>query len=146
MRWLLKLQSMLQPAMTHAMKDTVTAKLAYSQTSDKGALHGANTATSTGASKLYTEAWWNYGKVTMVDTAAYNLTVETPASLTFVDLGLYATMTDQDDKNGKNDITEVTLTASKSFGPLDTTVAYIFADPEEGDSVNTIQAYLTLNF
>ena len=137
----------------YEMKDMVTAKVAYSQTSDKGDLHGANTATGTGASKLYTEAWWNYGKVTQLDTSAISVSVESPVN-GMVDLGLYVTMADQDvtaaGMDG-NDLTEVTLTASKSFGPLDATVAYIYADANDDnddtdDKSNTIQAYLTLNF
>ena len=130
----------------YAMKDTVTVKVAYSQTSDKGALHGANTATGTGASKLYTEAWWNYGYVTRLDTSAYSVSVESPVN-GIVDLGLYYTSADV--KADKEDLSEITLTASKSFGPLDATLAYIYTDAEDinaGDAYNTIQAYLTLNF
>ena len=132
----------------YEMKDTFTAKLAYSQTSDKGALHGANTATSTGQSKLYTEAWWNYGQVTQADTSAVNLTVESPVN-GIVDLGLYVTAIDHSDKatNANTSPYEATLTAGKSFGPLDATLAYIYYDADtSADSVNTVQAYLTLNF
>jgi len=137
----------------YEMKDVVTAKLAYSQTSDKGIVHGANTATSTGASKLYTEAWWNYGQVTQVDTSAINLTLESPAN-GIADLGLYATLVDHGDTNVNGDLMEVTVTASKSFGPLDTTLALIYADTDasdvagstDPDAITTVQVYLTLNF
>ncbi len=128
------------------MKDVVTVKAAYSQTSDKGVLHGSNTATSTGASKLYTEAWWSYGYVTRTDTSAVTVSVESPVD-GLVDLGLYYTAADVTAEN--QDLTEVTVTAGKSFGPLDATLAYIFTDADDqndGDSYNTVQAYITLNF
>jgi hypothetical protein len=128
-------------------KDVATIKAAYSQTRDQGALHGANTATATGASKLYTEAWWNYGYVTKLDTSAVSVAVESPVN-GIVDLGLYYTGVSVDGVEN-SDLTEVTLTAGKSFGPLDATLAYIFTDADDqnnGDSYNTIQAYLTLNF
>ena len=137
----------------YEMKDMVTAKLAFSQTADKGALHGANTATSTAASKLYTEAWWAYGQVTQADTSAITLTVESPVN-GIVDLGLYTTMVDHGDANTNGDFLEVTVTASKSFGPLDTTLAVIYGDEDasdvagstDPDATTIVQAYLTLNF
>ena len=129
----------------YEMKDMFTAKLSYSQTSDKGALHGQNIVAG-GQSKLYTEAWWNYGYVTAADTTAYHLSVEGSAN-NIADLGLYWTYSDQDKATGPKDLTELTLTASKSYGPLDATLAYIYADyGKVADSSNTIQAYLTLNF
>jgi len=140
------------PSMTAAamvgyeIKDTAALKLAYSKASTKGTLHGANTATSTGASKLYTEAWWNYGYVTAKSAETISFSAEGNVN-NVADLGLYVTSVSNDSSNV--DLTEVTLTASKSFGPLDTTVAYIYTDADDqnaGDAYNTIQAYLTLNF
>lgn len=130
----------------YEMKDVATVKVAYSQVG-KDFAAGFNTATNYEAaqSKLYTETWWTYGKVTAADTTAYALTVESPVN-GIVDLGLYAVMTD-DATTADADMTEVTLTASKSFGPLDATLAYIMTDKkEESDAFNTVQAYLTLNF
>ncbi len=134
----------------YEMKDMLTAKVAYSATNDttgETALHyaGMNTATATGTaqSKLYTEAWWNYGQVTMTDTSAINVTIESPVQ-GIVDLGLYITLVDHAAAN--SDLTEVTVTAGKSFGPLDATLAYINADVDGSDAVNTVQAYLTVNF
>jgi imipenem/basic amino acid-specific outer membrane pore len=128
----------------YEMADMLTAKVAFSQTSDKGALHGANTATGTSASKLYTEAWWAYGAVTMIDTSAINVTVESPVN-GIVDLGLYVTSTDAAADN--SDLLEVAVTAGKTFGPLDATVAYVYDDVDgDDDAVSSIQAYLTLNF
>ena len=51
-------------------------------------------------------------------------------------------------------MTEVTLTAGKSFGPLDTTLAVIHTDFDAADAAGSVdpdattavQAYLTLNF
>ncbi len=137
----------------YEMEDMVTAKLAYSQTTDKGVLFGANTATATGASKLYTEAWWSYGQVTQKDTSAITLIVESPVN-GIVDLGFYTTLADHGDANGAGDMTEITLTAGKSFGPLDTTLAVIHTDfgaadaagSVDPDATTAVQAYLTLNF
>ncbi len=133
----------------YEMKDMLTAKLAYSATNKDGSLGAAgfNTATATGTaqSKLYTEAWWNYGQVTQTDTSAINVTIESPVQ-GIVDLGLYVTMVDHGTVNGAADLTEVTVTAGKSFGPLDATLVYINADVDGGDAINTVQAYLTVNF
>lgn len=126
-------------------KDVVTVKAAYSQTSDKGALHGANVATTTNYSKLYTEAWWNYGYVTKKDAHAYNVTVEGKAA--DVELGLYYTSAFAE--KGPDLNTEVTLTAKKKFGPLEGTLAYVYTDADDqnnGDAYNIVQAYLTLKF
>jgi hypothetical protein len=130
----------------YEMKDIVTAKVAYSEVgTDHSA--GFNTATSAGTaqSKLYTEAWWNYGQVTAADTSAVNVTVTSPVQ-GIVDLGLFVTMVDHATKTANPDLTEVAVTASKSFGALDTTLAYINSDFDGGDSFSTVQAYLTLNF
>jgi hypothetical protein len=130
----------------YAMKDMFSAKLAYSKTGSKGALWGANTATSTGASKLYTEAWWNYGYVTRKSTDAFTLAFDIPVK----DIADFTVQYTQADVSAKNqDLSELALTASKSFGPLDATVAYVNAkadDQNSGDAYNVIQAYLTLNF
>lgn len=127
------------------IKDIITAKLSYSSVDKDGALAntGTNTATETSASKLYTEAWWTYGVVTAKDTTAVNLTIESPVN-GIVDLGLYAVITDA--KANNSDMTEITVTASKTFGPLDTSIAYIYDDVDGSDAVNTFQAFLTLNF
>jgi hypothetical protein len=140
----------------YVAKDLATVKVAYSSTSSDGALgHAAwNTATAaaTAQSKLYTEAWWNYGYVTKKNNSALHASVE--GSLEGYDLGLYATKVD--DKvdataNGDQDMTEIAVTASRNFGPLNTTVAYINTDLKAAGgatstNVNTLQAYLTLNF
>ena len=134
----------------YSMKDVATVKVAYSAVDDKGVVGAANTATSSGASKLYTEAWWNYGKVTQLDTDSWNVTVTSPVQGLF-DLGLYYTYADQSAAAGDNDLSEVALTAGKSFGPLDATLAYVYSDVKtatvgDDETSNMIQVYLTLNF
>ncbi len=148
----------------YEMKDTFTLSAAFSQTGTSNNASfgvtgvGANLAAS-GQSKLYTEAWWNYGYVTRQDTTAINVTATTPEELTYVGLGLYFTQATVG-ANGavvdpKDDLMEVTLEATKSFGPLDASLLYILTDAEdqnpdtvtgEGQSYNTVQAYLTYNF
>ena len=129
----------------YEMKDMLTAKLAYSQVGEDFSA-GWNTATGSGASKLYTESWWTYGEVTSNDTSAMALTLESPVN-GVVDLGLYAVMTD-DATTADEDMTEITLTAGKSFGPLDTSLAYIYTDYDVTgvDAVSTVQVFLTLNY
>ena len=138
----------------YGMKDMFTAKVAYSQTNKDGTLGAAgfNTATATGTaqSKLYTEAWWNYGYVTAADTQAYNVTLEAPVE-DVADFGFYFTYADQAKATGSNDVTEYTVTASRSFGALDATVALINYQTGkvagvQPDAVNLVQVYATLNF
>ncbi len=128
----------------YSLKDVATVKLAYSTVDKKGVVGAANTATSSGASKLYTEAWWAYGQVTQLDTDAITLTAEGSVA----DVDLLAAYTTVDHKAaGAKDLSEITLTASKSFGPLDATLAYIYTDDKsQADTSNMVQAYLTLNF
>ena len=138
---------------------------AYSQVDEDGVLNIANTATNNlvaAQSKLYTEAWWNYGYVGAPGAESYNLTAE--YAMSFAKFGAYYTNVSIDNNdnavvgvlNGLHasrangtDLTEVTLTASKSFGPLDTTLAYVSTDADDqnlGDRYDSVQAYLTLNF
>ena len=130
----------------YEMKDVATVKVAYSSVDDKGVLTAANTATASKASKLYTEAWWNYGHVTALNNDSYALSVESKA---LAGIDLYAQYTDVNDKSAAdNDMSEIALTATKSFGPLDTTLAYVYTDDKAlaDNTYNMVQAYLTLNF
>ncbi len=148
----------------YELKDMVSVSAAYSQTGDKVTTTavGANLAGS-GASKLYTEAWWNYGYISRTDTSAINVTATTPEALTWAQLGVYLTQAVTKDgfvgAQGIEDatMTEVTVEAAKSFGPLDVGLYYIMTkaddqnqDPltplKKGDAYNTVQAYLTYNF
>jgi len=133
---------------------------AYSSTDKDGTLKIANVATDNlnGAqSKLYTEAWWNYGYVGAAGADSINLTAEYNVE-GLAKLGAYATCVSG--KAGTNTVSdsmnEVAVTASKSFGPLDTTLAYVSTDTSAstasltaqngGKRFDTVQAYLTLNF
>jgi hypothetical protein len=140
----------------YEMKDTFTAKLSYSAVSDDTGVGAGYNLSGAGQSKLYTEAWWNYGQVTQADTSTVNVTVESPVN-GIVDLGLYVTMIDhgaETPNDADNNVIadtaplEVTLTAGKSFGPLDASIAYIYFDKDLAgtDASNTLQAYLTYNF
>lgn len=144
----------------------LTLTAAYSSADkDNGALRIANVGTDNNGrygsngkfaaqSKLYTEAWWNFGYVgkagadTLMMSAAYDAGFAK----------LYAQYTDIDVKAATatttTNVTEATLTATKSFGPLDATLAYISTDADDQNTVldasgkryDTVQAYLTFNF
>ena len=147
---------------------------AYSS-SDVGNVGFANVGGA--QSKLYTEAWWNYGYVSNPDTDAYNVAVEYSWAdvadfgayythsefngnddVAFVNVGLNTADIEKDDE-----MDEIAVTASKSFGAFDATIAYVYTDAdnlnwkdennnghrdsnEDADSFNTIQFYLTYNF
>jgi imipenem/basic amino acid-specific outer membrane pore len=130
----------------YAMDNGLSLSAAYSSEDESTAGAGWNTATGTGNSKLYTEAWWNYGYVTASDTDAWNVTVAYNME-DVADFAAYYTSSSNDTTNV--DMNEFTLTAGKSFGNLNTTLAYIYTnadDQNNGDSYNTVQVYLTYNF
>ena len=143
----------------YEMKDVVTVKAAYSSVSDDGILNIQNTATGD-QSKLYTEAWWNYGVVGASGADSYMLNAE--ATVAEIALLAQYTHADIDHKlaagGAKGSMDEFTVTAGKSFGPLDATLAYIYTDVDTGanhiegfaagtnDASSTIQAYLSVNF
>ncbi|MDP3267325.1 MAG: hypothetical protein Q8M39_10915 [Sulfuricurvum sp.] len=139
---------------------------AYSSTDKDGTLKIANVATDNlgllvaaghyaAQSKLYTEANWNYGYVGAAGADSYMVLAEYNAGIA----KFAAQYTDVTAKARNvvtsTDMTEVALTASKSFGPLDATLAYISTDADDqnikagettGSRYDTLQAYLTLNF
>ena len=116
---------------------------AYSKVDDKGLVYMGNTATAGahgGQSKLYTEAWWNY-----------NFVGQAGAKSMMVSAG-YDTFTAQytsvkNSNSNLQEMDEVTLTASKKLGPLDTTLVLIntSSDDKTVDG-NTVQVYLTVPF
>ncbi len=122
--------------------DALKVSVAYSDVDNEGGLKLQNVAAS-GQSKLYTETWWTYGVVGDIDSESWNVTGEYDVK-DIAKVGLYYTNTD----NGLNnyEMDEVAVTATKSFGPLDVTLAYINTDFNNATDLNTIQAYLTLNF
>lgn len=145
----------------YKMKDVATFKAAYSSIDDDGLLGVANTATGSfatkgGKSKLYTEMWWNYGNVSAVGADSYSVTAETTVG---PKIGLLAGfyVADIAPKGAglalfeEKEVREITLAASKSFGPLDTALALIFADTDALNNANDVkstdvQVYLTYNF
>jgi len=133
------------------MKDVATVKVAYSSVDDKGATgYVANVATTTKQSKLYTEMWWYYGLVSSTGADSMSLSVE--GSVANIDLFAGFYFTDIETPGVDTEVTEVALTASKSYGPVDTTLALLYDDEEDklapANDVKTtsLQVYLTYNF
>ena len=155
----LKAANVVAAKVGYTMKDMFTASAAYSSVSDDNI--AANTTWVGGAgfnlsggttpqSKLYTEAYWNYGFVSQADTDTLNITVTSPVNGLF-DLAVMYVDADQSAVAGNKDMTELSVTATKTVGPLDVTLAYINADVKtaavgDEETTNTVQAYLTLNF
>jgi hypothetical protein len=135
--------------------DKLKVAAAYSTTDNDGQLQVQNVAGS-GQSKLYTEAWWNYGYVGRAGADSYMVSAEFDAGVAT----LGAQYTDVSAKAAgattSTDMSEVALTASKSFGPLDTTLAYVSTKADDqntlvsgagnGKRYDSVQAYLTLKF
>ncbi len=130
----------------YAMDNGLSFAGAYSSSDKSTAGAGWNTATTTGASKIYTEAWWNYGYVTSSDVDAYKLSAEYNAE-DIADFTVAYTSTD--DGSSTKNLDEFTVTASRSYGSIDTSLVYFNTkadDQNNGDSYNTVQVYLTYNF
>lgn len=126
--------------------ENLSMSVAYSDVDKDGTLKIANVATNnlgSAQSKLYTETWWTYGVVGAPDSESWNVTAEYDAK-DIAKFGAYYTYSDNDMYD--TTMNEVAITATKSFGPLDATLAYINTDFTGESSINTIQAYLTLNF
>jgi hypothetical protein len=136
----------------YAMKDVATFKAAYSEVDDDGVLGVANTATGSiatagGQSKLYTEMWWNYGYVSAVGAESYALSAETKFGCRFLIRLLQRRCYKNSVLFSKEELTEIALVASKTFGPLATSLALIHGDREVADVKTTdVQVYLTYNF
>jgi hypothetical protein len=93
---------------------------------------------------LYTAGWWNVGGQGAQDTDSFNVTA-TYSLANVADLGVY--YTNWENQTTNNAVNEIALTAGKSFGNLDVTIAYINTDDDTApDTVNDIQAYFTYNF
>jgi len=146
----------------YEMADVFAVSGAFSQTGndDTNALGAGGNLAAYGQSKLYTEAWWNYGYITANDTSAFNVTVSLPEALTWVALDFFYTQSTSKDgitAGTDTEMKEATLAASKSFGPLDTSLAYTYTDANDqnladaaiadsGEGYGNIQVYLTYNF
>jgi hypothetical protein len=140
--------------------DKLNLAAAYSAVDKDGTLKVANVATNnlSGAqSKLYTEAYWNYGYVGAPGANSVNLTAEYDAGIAKV--GAYVTSVSAKKANQTvtDSMNEAALTVSKSFGPLDATLAYVSTDTNNdgsnsltainsGKRFDSIYAMLQLNF
>ena len=143
----------------YALEDVVTVKAAYSSVDDEGSIGVANLATGTGnggQTQLYTEMWWWYGTVSATGADTYTVSAETTVGDGY-DLYLGYWMSDVEPKataidTEAQEVTEVAFTVSKSFGPLDTSVALLWDDIDyddatsEDETITTFQVYLTYNF
>jgi imipenem/basic amino acid-specific outer membrane pore len=143
------------------VKDLTLAAAYSSADEDNGALNIANVATannpgSTGYSgkfaaqtKLYTEAWWNFGYVGTPGADSVMLSAAYDAGFAqflaqFTDINIQAA-----GATDTYDVTELTLTATKTFGPLSASLAYISADDDginDGKRYDTVQGYFVLSF
>lgn len=148
----------------------LTLTAAYSSADkDNGALRIANVATANtmtvndyatangkfaGQSKLYTEAWWNFGYVGRAGADAVMLSAAYDAGFAKLLAQFTAIDIQAAGATGTTNVREVTVTATKSYGPLDTTLAYISTAADDQNTVldasgkrfDTVQAYLQYNF
>lgn len=125
--------------------DALTVSAAYSEADKDGVLKVANTATNNlgyAQSKLYTEAYWNYGYVGAAGAKSVNVTANYDAGV--AKLGAF--YTNVTDAVAQPDMQEVAIKAAKSFGPLDATLAYVNTDVKGADAANMILAMFKLNF
>ncbi|MBN2815809.1 MAG: hypothetical protein JXQ67_03950 [Campylobacterales bacterium] len=138
----------------YAIPDMMTITAAYSAVADTGTYGGVYNFATAGqsagtASSLYTEYWWWFQ--TASATGATTMTLSAEGSVSDVDLFLGYYTTDTKPAGSDTDTTsEVAFTASKSFGPLDTSIALLYDmfDYAVGDSEDlmTVQLYFTYNF
>lgn len=137
----------------YAIPDVATIKLAYSQVEDKGAIGSVNNLSTGLSSKLYTELWWWFtAGVTGAETVA--LTAEGTVGGVDLFAGYYNVDIDPSGALNNSEVTEFTVTAGKSFGPLDATVALIYDEFDQDaawaaddlQDLTAFQVYLTYNF
>lgn len=138
----------------YEIKDVVSLSAAYSSVDEKGDTYVGNVATrgqDAGAqTQLYTEVWWWYGTVAAQGADTYTVAAETSVGDGY---DLYLGYWHSENDTANFDLDEVAFTVSKSYGPLDTSLALIYdkfdvdnqADGEQED-LTTFQVYLTYNF
>ncbi len=117
---------------------------AYSKAEDKGTLGFANYG-GFGGSKLYTEAWWNFGFASKPGAQA----IAVGASADAAGLALTAQYTGvtNDSNAAADEMNEITLTATTKVGPVDATLALInTASDDDSIDGNAVQAYITVPF
>ena len=117
---------------------------AYSSADKDGTLKIANVGTNnlgTSQSKLYTESFWNYGYVGAAGADSYNVVAEYNAGIATV--GAQYTNVSNKKMTGtvesNHDLSEIALSASKDFGPLNATLAYFSTDAKD-QNVKTVGA------
>jgi len=148
----------------YAIPDMVTITAAYSSVDDDAAGNSDDSANGVvnfatngqgagSASSLYTEMWWWFNTSSLPGADTFAVTFEGTAAEVDLFLGLYSS--DIQVAGGTTDeVDEITFTASKSFGPLDTSIALIYdmfdTDAAKGtdymEDLATFQLYLTYNF
>jgi predicted porin len=149
--------------------DKLNVWAAYSSVDEDGHIPVGNTATMMGKigwgghmkggqSKLYTEAWWNYGVVGQPGAES----IAVAANYAIGDVSLMAQYTNvADAANWGNqadvfEMDELTLVAGTKVADLDVQVAYIYGDYTNKDTItntqidshddNTVQLYVTYSF
>lgn len=134
----------------YEIKDVVSLSAAYSSVDDKGDTPLSNVATrdqGAGAqTQLYTEVWWWYGTVASIGQDTFTVAAETSVGDGY---DLYLGYWNSDNSipgAGVPSLDEVAFTVSKSYGPLDTSLALIYDDFAAGEDLTTFQVYLTYNF
>jgi len=142
----------------YEVKDTVTITAAFSSVDDEGTLGVANVATrgsnAGSGSKLYTEMWWWYGTVSATGAQTISLSAEATVGDGYdLYLGLWTCDIEPQGATSTS-VDEIAVTVSKSYGPLDTSIALIHDEFDQGgglsngdaESLTTLQLYLTYNF
>jgi hypothetical protein len=93
---------------------------------------------------LYTAGWWDVGSQGASDTDSFTLTAEYAVE-GVADLGVF--FTNWENQTSGDATNEITVTAGKSLGNLDVTLAFINTDADgSDDAVTDVQAYFTYNF
>jgi hypothetical protein len=138
--------------------DKLKVAAAYSKADKDGTLKIANVATgnlATAQSKLYTEAYWNYGYVGRAGADSYMVSADFDAGIAKLGAQYTNVSAKATGATVSTDMQEIALTASKSFGPLDATLAYfstkaddqnIKAGATTGSRYDSVLAMLQLNF
>ena len=119
---------------------------AYSDRDDKAGIDISNIATGHtmgSQSRLYTEAYWNYGYVGARD--AQTIAVGGSYDLGMAKLGAQYTTVDGV-TGGAMDLEEFAVTASTKVGPVNADLAYVNTKPGNASSDNTVLIMLSLPY
>ncbi len=159
--------------------DAISLWAAYSKVDDEGLVSISNTATMlsgagwggasgypSGQSKLYTEAWWNYGFVGLPGASTFAIAAEYKLNDDWSFTAQYNAVADAqntmvaalfDEPLATTDMNELALVAETTLYGLDVALAYVYSDysVESLDAEyaaagtfdnNSLQAYLTYKF